>query len=56
VACTGILTIGGCVANDRHLQAEVMMKASNPALVKCAIDASQQNQSIFCNELAKGAK
>lgn len=53
VTCTLILAIAGYNMHSNYLSAEVMKKAPNPALMKCAIDTSSTNQSAFCIALAQ---
>lgn len=53
VVCTLILAVAGYNMHSNYVQAEVMKKAANPALLKCAIDTSSTNQSAFCIALAQ---
>ncbi|SOY65608.1 exported hypothetical protein [Cupriavidus phytorum] len=53
VVCVLILTAGGCTAHQNRLQAEVIAKAPNPALMQCSFNDGDRKSSAFCVEVAR---
>ncbi|WP_454751663.1 hypothetical protein [Cupriavidus necator] len=53
VVCTLIVTAGGCTAHQNRLQADVIAKAPNPALMQCSFRGEDKASSAFCVEVAR---
>lgn len=53
VICTMSICVTAYNINSNNNDKLILSKATNPALVKCAIDTSSANQSAFCLEVAK---
>lgn len=53
VVCVLIVTGGACTAHQNKLQADVMAKSANPALLQCSFDDEQRKSSAFCVEVAR---